>query len=164
MLIDFLRRQPIAAQQGDGLAHQLLESGIVQGFGAVAEAGPDQAHGEAVAGMDQNAAGVVPHQFREATADFHRRMPVVGQGDDAPGVFAPHPQQVGDAMHQHPGLAGTRAGEHQHIGLLTVVGDDALLVGVLQALHDAAPRLRGGLAGQVLVPVRQPAAQEVRLA
>ena len=163
VLVQLLRRQSVAAQQRHRLAHHFLKGVVVQSFRAVAEAGADQAHGETMAGVDENAAGIVANQFTETAANLHRRMAVVGQGDDALRVLAPHPQQVGDAMHQDTSLAGTGAGQHQHVGAFPIVGDDALLVPV-QALHDAAPGFSRGLAGKSLLFVRQPAAQEVVLA
>ena len=36
-------------------------------------------------------------------------------------------------MHQDPRLAGAGAGQHQHVGLLPPVSDDALLDGILSA-------------------------------
>ena len=62
-------------------------------------------------------------------------------------------------VHQHAGLAGTRAGQHEDVGLLAVVRDDAPLRGVVQALDDGPPGFRRGLARQIRA-IRQPAVQE----
>ena len=125
------------------------------------EAGTHQPHGHPVAGQHRNPAGVVADEGGQAAPDLHRGVPVVGQGQDAPGVLTPDPDQVGDAVHQHPGLPRPRPRQDQHVGLLPVIGHDAPLHGVVQALHDAAPGLGRGLTGQFPVPVRQPALQEL---
>ena len=54
-------------------------------------------------------------------------------------------------------------GEHQHVGLLAVVGDDALLHRVLEVLDDGLPRGGRGLPVDLPVPFGQPAAQELLL-
>ena len=56
-----------------------------------------------------------------------------------------------------------RAGKDQHVRLFPIVRDDSLLDGVLQALDDRPPRFGRGLAPELPIPIRQPAAQEVLL-
>ena len=62
-------------------------------------------------------------------------------------------------MYQDAGLAGTRPGEYQHVGPFAVVGDDAPLRRA-QVFDDRLPGLRRGLAGNLGLPVGQPAIQE----
>ena len=116
-----------------------------------------------MAGEHRHPAGVVSDQVREAAPDLDRGVPVVGESEDAARVLAPGAHQEGDAVHEHPGLAGAGTGEHQHVHLLPVVGDDSLLGGVVQALDDGPPRLGRSLAFDLLVPIRQPTAKEVLL-
>ena len=162
VLVRIVRRQPFAAQHIHGLAQHRVERIVVQPLGAAAETGADQAHGESVTRQDRDALGVVADQGGETAADLGRGVPVVGQRDDAAWLFAAHPHQVGDPVHQHPRLARTGAGQYQDVRPLPVVGHDALLDGVPQILDDVPPRCGRGLAGEVPA-VRQPAAQEVFL-
>ena len=113
---------------------------------------PGQPHGETVAGEHRHAAGVVAEQVLETATDLDRSVPVVGQREDATGVLSPCAHEVRDSMHQHPGLAGAGACEHQHVGLLPVVGDDSLLDRIVQALDDGAPTIRGWSAAQSPCP------------
>ena len=66
-------------------------------------------------------------------------------------------------MDQDSRLARAGAGQHQDAGLFSVVGDNALLDGILQVFHNGPPRLRRGLARNLLVAGRQPAAQKILL-
>ena len=59
-------------------------------------------------------------------------------------------------MHQYPRLARARTGEHQHVCLLPLVGDDALLAWIVEAFDDGSPRFRGGLPLQFIVLIGQP--------
>ena len=163
LLVRLLREQPLAPQQRHRLPHHLLERLAVGAFRPTAEARAGQPHGKAVAGEHRHSASIIANQVRKAAPDFYRRVPVVGQGQDPARVLAPGAHQVRNAMHEHPGLAGTGAGEHQHVGLLAVVGDDALLRGIAQALDDCPPRFGRGLAFDFLAPIRQPASKEVPL-
>ena len=80
------------------------------------------------------------------------------------GILALRAYQVGDTMHQHPGLAGAGAREHQDVRLLPVVRHDAALDGILETFDDGPPRFRRGLPRSLLAPIRQPPAQKVLLA
>ena len=75
--------------------------------------GTQQAVGQAVEGAHPHAAHGIAEQLLDARAHLPRRL--VGEGDreDAPGRDPLHLDQPGDAVHQHPGLAGAGAGEHQ---------------------------------------------------
>ena len=66
-------------------------------------------------------------------------------------------------MDQDPRLARAGAGQYQDAGLFSVVGDNALLDGILQVFHNGPPRLRRGLACNFLVAGGQPAAQKILL-
>ena len=116
-----------------------------------------------MAGHHGHASRVIADQLRQPAADIHRRMPVVGQRQDAARVLAPYPDEVGDTVDQHARLAGTRACQHQRVGLLAVVGDDALLHRVPQVLDDGRPRLGSGLAADLTAASGQPAFQELLL-
>ena len=139
LLIGLFRQQALAAQQRCRAAHHLIEHLVVGSLGPASEARAREPHGEPVAGEHGHAARVVADQRVQAAADVDRRVAVIGKRQDAARILPPHADQVGDAMHQHPSLAGARAGQHQHVGLLAVVGDDALLLWVAQALDDGPP-------------------------
>ena len=122
--------------------------------------GADQAHGQRVAGEYGDALGVVADQLTQAMADFQRGMAVVGQRHDGPRVLTADADEVGNAMHQHPRLAGARPGQHQRVGVFPVVGDDGALVGLGQRFDDAFPGLRRGLPFQFIFAPGQPALAE----
>ena len=88
-------------------------------------------------GENHHAASVVSDQLGKPAADLDRGVPVVCQGQDGAGILAPHPYQVCDAMHQHPGLAGAGAGEDEHVRPLPAVRYNPSLDGVVQALGYA---------------------------
>ena len=90
-----------------------------------------------MAGEHRHPAGIVADEVGQTAPDLHGSVPVVGQGQDAPGVLPPHPNQVRDAMHQYPGLPRAGSGQDQHVGLLPVVGDDTTLYRIVQAPHDS---------------------------
>ena len=70
--------------------------------------------------------------------------------------------RYGDTVHQHPGLARARSGQHQGVGVLPVIGHYVPLGPVVQALHDVAPRLRRRLPGEFLPLIGQPPVDEIR--
>ena len=74
-----------------------------------------------------------------AVADFSRCVAVVGQHQNAARVFALHADQIGDAMHQHPRLARTRPGQHQHVRLFAIIAHDLGLHRVIQRINDCPP-------------------------
>jgi len=125
--------------------------------GALCEAGADEAHRHRVAGEHQHPSRVVAYELGQSAADLDCGMSVVGEGEDAPGVFALDSYQVGNAVNQHLGLARTGPGQHQHVGALAVVSHEVALGGVLEALHDVAPGLRRGLPAKLRAAVGQPA-------
>ena len=96
---------------------------------------------------------ITADQFAKALANLDSGVTVIRQGKNAARVLATGADQIGDAMHQHPCLAGTRAGQDKHIGGLPVVGNDLALRPVVQRLDDLAPRFRGRLARQFLFTV-----------
>ena len=110
---------------------------------------------------------VVAHQLREAAANLDGCVAVVGKRHDAARILTPHPDEVGDAMHEYTGFARARPGQHQHIGLLPVVRDDTPLRGT-QLFYYGAPGIGRSLArnfslaaGQPLVHERLPLHAEV---
>ena len=66
-------------------------------------------------------------------------------------------------MHQDPRLAGARAGQDEHVGLLAVVRHDALLHGVVQAADNGGVGFRSGLALDLPPSPGQPALQKFLL-
>ena len=102
---------------------------------------------------------VVAHQLREAAANLDGCVAVVGKRHDTARILTPHPDEVGDAMHQHAGLARARPGEHQHIGLLPVVRDDTPLRGT-QLFYYGAPGIGRSLARNFGLTVGQPPLHE----
>src|SRR3546814_1436841 len=83
-------------------------------------------------------------QLRGAAAHFRRRL--VGEGDreDAVRGHAVDLVQPGDAMGQHPGLAGTGAREHQ---VMASGRGDGLALGRVQPIEqvgDIHPAIMGG--------------------
>ena len=90
-----------------------------------------------MAGEHRYALCIITDQSGETPPDLDRRMTVVGQRENPARVLASHPDQIGDPMDEHPGLAGTGTGQHQDVGLLAIVGDDPLLYRVVEALYDA---------------------------
>ena len=107
---------------------------------------PTRRDGESVAGENGDSVGVPSHEVLQAAADFHRGVVVVSEGQNAAGRLTLGPDEIGDAVHQHPCLAGARAGQDEHVGLLAVVRHDALLDGIVQAADDGDVGLRGRLA------------------
>ena len=87
----------------------------------------------------RHAARVVAEKEGEPGADLVGGVPVVGQREDAPRVLPADPDEIGDAVHEDPGLARPRAGQHEHVGHLPVVGDDPRLGRIAQVLDDGPP-------------------------
>ncbi len=92
-----------------------------------------------MAGQHGDAPGIIADQPGEAAANLHRSVAVIGQRQNAARVFAPYPDQIRDAVHQRPRLARSRPGEHQHVGLFTVVRNDPLLNRMVQIFDNRAP-------------------------
>lgn len=151
--IGVLRRQAAPFEQRRGFAENRVEVVVALRL-PLGKTGTDQAHGQRVAGEHGDAEGVVADQFAQAVADFQRGMAVVGQRHDGPRVLAADADEVGNAMHQHPRLARSWAGEHQRVGVFPVVGDDGALVGLCQCFDDAFPGLRRGLPFQFIFAAR----------
>ncbi len=84
-------------------------------------------------------------QTPQAFADLGGGVAVVGQHQNAARVLAPDPDEVGDAVDQHPGLAGAGARKDENVGLFAVVAHDLLLCRVAQRLDDGVPGFAGGL-------------------
>ena len=122
-----------------------METLVIHTIGAPRETGAYQSHGERVAREHHHPVGIVANEFRKASADFDRGVPVVGESQDPARVLAPRAYKIGDTMHQHPCLAGAGTGEHQHARLLPIVRHDAALNGISQAFDNGSPRLRRGL-------------------
>ncbi len=87
-------------------------------------------------------------------------MAIVGERKNAARVFPAHPDQVGDPVHEHPGLARAGARQHQHVGQLAVIGHDPGLDRVAEVLDDGAPRGGACLAPQFRTPGGEPAVDE----
>ena len=102
----------------------------------------------------------LPDQLVEAPPRFHRRVTIVGERQYASRVLPAHPDEVGDAVHQHPRLARSRSREHQHVGALPVVGDDPLLGPVSEALDDRFVVLGQGIAPERRLLALEPLADE----
>ena len=126
----------VASQQPRGVAEDVGE-GLVAGVrGGLREGDPEDPHGERMAGHRVDTACIAADQLLETPPRLHRRVAVVRERQDAPRVLAPHPDEVGDTVHQHPGLARPGPGQDQHVGALAVVGDDALLRAVAELRDD----------------------------
>ena len=138
--------EPIAPQQRDRLLEDLVEFSLRDVSGLPGEARPDQAHGQPVTGRHRNPTGILAEKIEQAPPDLRRSVTVVDQREDALRVLPADPDQIRDAMHEDARLAGARAGQHEHAGLLAVVGHDPGLIGVAQGFDDRAPRFGGGLA------------------
>ena len=162
LLVGFLGRQSFTLEQRQGVAQHLFEVVVSPLIRVILPACADQAHGEGMAGQHRDALRVVADQLMQALADLDCGMMVVRQRQDAARVLPAHPQQVSDAVHQNAGLARSRSRQHQHMGLVAIIGDDALLVGIVERRHDGLPRGRRGLARQFLFPAGQPALQKAR--
>ena len=107
------------------------------------QAGAGQSKRHAVIGQHRHAPGIVADQRDEAPSQFDGRTAVEGQGDDAFGGNTPHPEQVGDAVHDDACLAGAGPGEHQVVAVLRHL-DEPLLHRVLQIVDDAPEGHVGG--------------------
>ena len=137
-----------APEQASGVAQHVVECVSVRVGSGLGEGPAENAHCERVAGHDVDAAGVASDQFVEAPPRFHRRVAVVRQCQNASRILATHADEVGDAVHQHPGLARSRSREHQHVGALAVVGDDLLLGPVAELPDDLLVVPREGISAQ----------------
>ncbi len=84
-------------------------------------------------GADPHAADRFAKHLLEAALHLARGLVGEGHGQDAPGPHVLHLQEPGDAMHQHPGLAGTGAGQHQAIA---GIGGDGLALGRVQGIEN----------------------------
>ena len=158
--VRLLRRQTLAAQKFHRAADHLAEHLGVGTLCPAGEAGAGQPHRQGMASQNGHAPRVIADQVSEAAADVDRRVAVVGQGQDAVGVLAAHADQIGDPVDQHSRLARAGPGEHQHVGLFPLVGDDALLDRVLQSFDDGPPSIGRGLAANLPVSAGQPAVEE----
>ena len=118
------------------------------------EAGAHQPHGQRMAGEHRHPAGVVPDQRRPAAAGSPPPHAGCRPGPGRPGGSSRlHPDQVGDPVHQHPGLPRAGPGQHQHVRLLPVVGHEcAAGPGCLRLSTMVTPRLGRGLPGQFPLP------------
>ncbi|MOA04612.1 hypothetical protein D3C78_1241790 [compost metagenome] len=113
-------------------------------------------------GQHGEAEGLLADQLEHAPADLVGGVAVEGQRDDGAGRHPAHAQQVGDAVHDHPRLAGAGTGEDQPVAVV-VVGDDELLRGVERPDYGLPRGLAGGQ-GEDLVLAGEIAAQELLLA
>ncbi len=130
---------------------------------AVLVGAASEPHGQGMAGEHGHTVGLVADQVPQPPAYLRGGVAVVGQGNDALGPLPSHLDQVGDAVHQHPGLARAGPGQHQHVGIFPGVGDDPSLHRVVQLLHDPAVVLRRGLQLQRVGLVGQPLGDELLL-
>ena len=96
-------------------------------------------------GEDDHPASVVSDEYFQTVTYLRRGVAVVGQCEDRPGVLASDPYQVGDAMNKHPGFAGARTCQHQHIRLFRILRHYSALRRVPQVFDDGPPGLRRGL-------------------
>ncbi len=138
----------IAADQG----HQALGVGGVvdrerRGEAELLRLAAQDADARAVEGHDPHGVGARAHQLLDAL--LHLARGLVGEGDreDLPRVDPALGQQVGDAVGEHPGLAGTGPGDDEQ--RRTGVHDGGALLGV-QPVEQ-----RGGVddRARVTVPV-----------
>ena len=162
-LVGLLLREVFAAQLGYRLPHHFLERLAGRTFGPSAEARSGEAHRKAVACEHGHPARVVADQIPEPAPDLDRRVPVVGEGEDAARVLASDPHQKGDPMDEHTCLAGTGTGEDQNVRLLSLICHDPLLDGMFQALDDGPPRFGRGRAPNLPISLGKPEAKEVLL-
>ena len=112
-----------------------------------------------VIGQHGHAPGIVTDQRDEAPPQFDGRTAVEGQGDDAFGGNTPHPEQIGDAVHDDACLAGAGPGEHQVVAVLRHF-DEPLLHRVLQIVDDAPEGHVGGRQVQQVGTPLEPLAHE----
>ena len=101
---------------------------------------PHHAHAQGVKGADQDVLGLPAHQRLGPLAHFGGGFVGEGDGGDALG-FQAGLDQARDLVGDHPGLAGSGAGEHQ-AGPMQVI--DGFLLGEVQAGHRGR---RGGESG-----------------
>ena len=146
MFVSLFWRQVVAFEQADSLFDNLLEEILIGASLLFKHAGTHQSHGKRVQGEHRDTARIATDQFAKALANLDSGVTVIAQGKDATRVLTTGPDQIGNAMHQHPCFAGTRTSEDQHIGGLPVVGNNLSLRLVVQHLDNVVPRFRRGLA------------------
>ena len=97
--------------------------------------GAQQAIGETVKGAHPHAPGRAAEHVLDAGAHLACRL--VGEGDDvdAPLCRLAGREQPGDAMHEHPGLAASRAREHE---LVAGWGGDGVALGLVQGVENVS--------------------------
>ena len=111
-------------------------------------------------GQYRHPPSITTDQFIEPLANFHRRMAVIGQGQDTAGILAPRSYEIGNSMNNYPRLAGTRAGKHQHVCLFSIVRNNALLNGIVQTFNDLSPRFRCRLPRGLFISIWHPALEK----
>ena len=101
-------------------------------------------------------------QFLEFFAKAHDSTAVKTEHQDGPRVYPFDPQQIGNAMGDHPGLAGTRSGEHQHV-FLWRGRDNGRLRLVFEVIDDAGVGLLAGRPIQYLLSAGKVALDKILL-
>jgi len=92
-----------------------------------------------MAGQHGDTACIVTDQILQASPNLNCCVPVVGKCQNTVRILASCAHQIGDAMHQHAGLARSGASQYQYIGLFAVVGDDTLLARVVERFDNRSP-------------------------
>ena len=102
---------------------------------------PQEPGPEGVEGLDPGVGSLEAEQVPEPLPHLARRL--VGEGDreHVPGGDAPLPDQVGDAVHDDPGLAGAGSGQHEE---RPVPVQHGLALGVVQGVEDGIREAHGG--------------------
>ena len=103
-------------------------------------------YARAVEGHDPHRVGARADQLLDAL--LHLARGLVGEGDreDLPGVHAAGRQEVGDAVGEHPGLAGARAGDDEQGRARVHHGRALLLVQPVEQGRRVDHRARGAAA------------------
>ena len=164
LIVRFFLLKTLPVQQCYRLAQHFFEFNIVEWLPpSLLKAYPDYPHGKSVARKYGYTASVVSNQFRQTPSDLNGRVSIVCQGKYSTWIFTPHPQEVGDSMHQYACLTRSGTRQYKHVYLFTVIGDYPLLDGILQALYNCLPRFRCGLTLDFLFTIGQPTTEEIAL-
>jgi hypothetical protein len=92
-----------------------------------------------MAGEHSNASGIVTDQGGQTLSNLDGSVTVIGERENAAWILSPDAHEIGDPMHKHARLPGTRASKHEHVRPLLVVRNDSLLNRVLQRFDDSSP-------------------------
>jgi hypothetical protein len=108
---------------------------------------------EPVEGAHPHAAHGPAEHLLDAPAHLARGLVGEGDGQDRVRRGLPRREQPRHAVHQHPGLAAARAGQHQHVPLGRRHG---LALIVVEGVQDVCDVQALSLAVRVRYPVRMP--------